>query len=221
VKTLCCVRKVRDVKVFALLLATVTVPAVSAEQPPKANCPFDGFDPTARIAEVTTSTTGYYGCGSSKNCLSAHLVPGDTVVVFRNESDWICGYFSSSNGSAPGWVITKDTRLVDFDPNPPLEAWVGTWTQREDRIRISLSKAQGKLALEGNGIWHGIKDVQHTGEFAGEATPNGNRLHFVQGDSDSCTIDLGLSGNYLIANDNQRCGGMNVRFWGVWRRSKQ
>ena len=35
----------------------------------------------------------------------------------------------------------------------------------------------------------------------------------------SCTVDLTLIGKYLVANDNDKCGGQNVRFWGVWKRA--
>ena len=31
---------------------------------------------------------------------------------------------------------------------------------------------------------------------------------------------LALIGKYLLANDNNMCGGANVRFWGVWRRAR-
>jgi hypothetical protein len=89
--------------------------------------------------------------------------------------------------------------------------------QQENRIRIQNSNIPGKLSLEGEAYWHGFGDNVHSGEFSGEATPTGNKLHFTDGD-DSCTIDLALSGKYILANDNNTCGGLNVRFWGVWKR---
>ena len=48
-----------------------------------------------------------------------------------------------------------------------------------------------------------------------EASPGGNHLHL---EDDSCKIDLALIGKYILANDNNMCGGMNVRFWSVWKR---
>jgi hypothetical protein len=44
-------------------------------------------------------------------------------------------------------------------------------------------------------------------------------LHFVEADADSCIVDLTLIGKHLVANDNARCGGFNVRFWGIWNRA--
>jgi len=47
-------------------------------------------------------------------------------------------------------------------------------------------------------------------------------LHVVDGaGSDACMVDLTLVGRYLVVTDNNMCGGVNVRFWGIWVRSKQ
>jgi hypothetical protein len=42
-------------------------------------------------------------------------------------------------------------------------------------------------------------------------------VHYTE--DDICTVNLALLGNYLLANDNNMCGGVNVRFWGVWKRA--
>ena len=143
------------------------------------------------------------------------------VVVYRVDGDWICGYFSNRQGAAPGWVLGSDVHLISFDQNPPLRAWIGAWAGGEDRVRIQTSNAPGKLGIQGSASWHGSGDVVHTGEFSGEIAPDGNHVHFMQGDTESCTIDLTLFGKYILANDNDRCGGMNVRFWGVWERKSK
>ena len=42
------------------------------------------------------------------------------------------------------------------------------------------------------------------------------------GDADDiCKMTLRLVGEYLIADDNGECGGMNVTFDGVYRRKKK
>ena len=182
------------------------------QQPPKSACDFDGFDTNAKLAEVKTAATGYY------QSLSMKLKPGDTVVVNRVEGDWTCGYLTSRRGGASGWVRSSDIRPVLFDPNPPLTAWLGTWREGENQIRIQASKTTGKLQLDGEAYWHGIGDNVHTGEFSSEAAPSGNKLHV---EDDPCKIDLALIGKYILANDNNMCGGMNVRFWGVWKRAQK
>ena len=209
----------------SLLSATAiwvtAISAVAGQDRPSTACGFDGFGTNPRLAEVATtrSTKGYYGCSSGNDCLATTLAPGDPVLVYRVEGDWTCGYLSQHNGAGPGWVRSKDIRPVNFDPTPEVNAWFGSWANGKDRIRIQPSKSPGKLDLQGEATWHGVGGVVHTGDFAGEAAPAGNQLHFVEEAADSCTVDLTLIGKYLVGNDNAMCGGMNVRFWGIWKRA--
>ncbi|HLH02916.1 MAG TPA: hypothetical protein VKX25_09110 [Bryobacteraceae bacterium] len=75
--------------------------------------------------------------------------------------------------------------------------------------------------LDGTAVWDGLNGSQHTGEIAGEAKPSGNTLHYVEGSGESaCTMDLRLIGDYILAADSAKCGGLNARFGGVWRRTR-
>jgi hypothetical protein len=202
----------------ALLSVVICIAAAAQERPPKL-CSFDGFSADGKLAQVTRSTVGYFGCASAKDCLPTKMVAGDAVTPYHTDGDWTCAYLHQRDGAGPGWVKSRDIREILADPAPPLDAWFGTWANWDDRIRIAASNPAGKLHLTGTAEWHGRGDVVHTGGFAGEAAPAGNHLHFVEDGADSCTIDLTLIGNYLVANDNQRCGGQNVRFWGIWKRA--
>jgi hypothetical protein len=201
----------------AIWIATVSVAV--AQQPPKTPCNFDGFDTNSGLAEIKAATTAYYGCGAGANCLPMSLRPGDPIVVNRAEGHWTCGYLTARKGSAQGWVASGDIRPVLFDPKPSITAWAGVWVQGENRIEIQISKTPGKLDLEGEASWHGIGGNVHSGEISGEATPIGNLLHYSEGEDNACAIDLALFGKYILANDNNRCGGANVRFWGIWKRA--
>jgi len=178
---------------IALWITTLSVAV--GQQHPASPCAFDGFDINSKLAE--------------------NIRTGDPVVVSRVEGDWTCGYLVTRKGASQGWVRSKDIRVIDFDPKPPLSAWAGTWVQGDNRIRIQSSKVPGKLALTGEAYRHGFGDNVHSGEFSSEADPAGNHLHL---EDDACQIDLALIGKYLLANDNNMCGGMNVRFWSVWKR---
>lgn len=175
-------------------LATLAIAA--GQQPPKTPCIFDGFDTNSKLAETVKT--------------------GNPLVVSRAEGDWTCGYLTSRKGAAQVWLRSADIRLLTFDPNPPLTAWTGTWVQGENRIRIQNAKIPGKLSLGGEAYWHGFGDNVHDGAFAAEASPAGSHLHL---EDDLCQIDLALWGKYVLASDNNMCGGMNVRFWGVWKRA--
>jgi hypothetical protein len=179
------------------LIFAAAIASLAGQQPPKTPCIFDGFDTNSKLAETRKT--------------------GDPVVVTRVEGDWTCGYLVGRKGSGPGWVRSRDLRSVDSDPNPSLAAWAGTWVQEENRIRIQSSNSAGKLTLHGEAFWHGFGDNVHSGEFSAEATPTGNHLHV---EDDSCKIDLAMIGKYVLANDNNICGGLNVRFWGLWHRAR-
>ena len=207
--------------VWATAIWVAAIPVAAGQDRPVTACSFDGFGMNPNLAEVATarSAKGYYGCAAGNGCLPTTLGPGDAVLVYRVEGDWTCGYLSQHNGAGPGWIRSKDIRPVSFDAAPAPGAWVGSWANGKDRIGIQASKSPGKLDLQGEATWHGAGGVVHTGDFSGEAAPTGNRLHFVEDGADSCTVDLALIGEYLVANDNAMCGGMNVRFWGIWKRA--
>jgi hypothetical protein len=63
----------------------------------------------------------------------------------------------------------------------------------------------------------GVGDSVHTGEVSAVAVPQGNKLH-VQ--DDACQIDLALLGRFLLADDNNMCGRLNLRFWSIWKRAQ-
>ena len=201
---------------FRVLLSIFLCLGALAQERPQKACSFDGFSADPKLAEVTKATVGYFGCLMAKDCRPAKLAAGEALMPYNSDGDWTCAYLQQRDGAGPGWVRPQDIRAVPADPAPPLDAWSGTWVNRGDHIRIVASKASGKLHLEGDAKWHGIADVVHYGKFAGAATPVGNHLHFVD---DPCIVDLTLIGKFLVANDNNQCGGMNVRFLGLWTRS--
>ena len=46
------------------------------------------------------------------------------------------------------------------------------------------------------------------------------RLRFQMSDDIAREL-VALIGKYILANDNNMCGGMNVRFWGIWKRARK
>jgi hypothetical protein len=205
-------------RIRALVPVILSMAAAAQERPQKA-CSFEGFSAEGKLAEVIRPATGYWGCDSRMSCMPIKLAAGDVVTPYHTDGDWTCAFIQQRDGAGPGWVKAQDLREVHADPAPSLDAWFGTWANALGRIRIAASAAAGKLHLTGENEWHGIGDVVHTGGFKGDASPAGNHLHVVESAPDSCTIDLTLIGRYLVASDNQRCGGQNVRFWGIWKRA--
>ena len=199
------------------------ISAVAAQDRPATFCSFDGFGGNPALAEIATAqpATGYSGCRSDRSCIPETFAPGDPILVYRVAGDWTCGYLWHSDGAGPGWVRSTDIRPIKFDPQPALSAWAGTWTGGEDRVTIQLSNIPGELDLKGEATWHGAGGVDHLGDFAGAAAPHGNHLHVASGGADPCLVNLTLVGRYIVADDNNKCGGLNVRFWGLWKRASR
>jgi hypothetical protein len=204
--------------VAALWFATISI--AGAQALPASRCEFDGFEGKTKLAEVVSRpiSSGYLGCSPELKCTPTKVAAGDVVLVYRTEGDWTCGYLSQSKGAGPGWVRSQDLREVPAEASPAPAAWVGRWVNGEDWIRIQRAEWPTRLQLEGKGYWRGNGKVLHEGDFAGNGVLTGNQVHFVEGDADSCTVDLTLIGKYLVVNDNSKCGGMNVRFWGIWKK---
>jgi hypothetical protein len=205
----------------AIVTSLVIVAAMRGQSQPPGSCiAHSGFGANPNLMEVggARSATGYFGCArDGSGCFSKHLTPRTPVVITFSDGDWTCGY-----APGPVWIRSADLRPLHFDLYPPLKAWVGTWKGGEDRVVIGLSKDPGKLSLEGTAHWHGAGGVVHDGGFSGQAEPEGNHLHFAEGRPSAwgCVVDLTLFGKYIVADDNERCGGMNVRFYGIWKRTE-
>ena len=117
---------------------------------------------------------------------------------------------------------------------PRPEDWLGTWS-RNAEAEITITKGEGgKLVIAGYATYGGhdpgrvARGAINVGELEGEAMPKGNRVFFGDGysgeksphDFGECQARLQLFGRYLVVEDSGGCGGMNVRFNGVYVRLK-
>lgn len=195
----------------------------TAQSKPTEPCLFsyDGFATTpgqkVQIAEVAQRAAVQLEACGPKGCIQAPVASGTPVQVYRRQGEWTCGYVSGRDGAGPAWIRSDALRIMPYDEHPPLSAWVGKWTGGEDRVLIRKASTPGTLQLVGSAIWHG-RSTTHFGDTRGSASPVGNHLHFVEDRPDSCTIDMTLLNRYILASDNQACGGMNVHFQGIWKR---
>ena len=84
------------------------------------------------------------------------------------------------------------------------------------RIAIRAAGAAG-IAASGEGHWKGVASV-NVGEFHAKADAVSSPVFVLREGSDGCAVALERRGPYLLANDNERCGGHNVRFVGIYIR---
>lgn len=177
---------------------------------------------TARVVGAKGSRAYFHGdeegCPGAKCRQTAYVIPGDELIVSRGFGDWLCAWFQPPKGSETvGWIPAHQLSVAEAARNPPLARWLGAWEFHYQSLDIRRDAQPGQLRVEGEAFWKGLGDNIHIGEVNGRARPEGNVLVV---EDDICRATLRLVGDYLVVSDNSDCGGMNVRFDGVYRRKK-
>jgi hypothetical protein len=212
------------------LCIPVIVPAQNHNGNPSNWCRNGAFPEDAqnfKIAKVTgTKNARVYFYGDDDDCPNAdekkcqkksYLIPGDQVIVSRTFGKWACSWYQPRRGSETvGWLPVENLNITEPDPNPPLELWIGKWKFYDQSLIIKEDGKTGFLIVEGEAYWHGLGDNVHVGEVQARAKPKGNELILEE---EVCQVTLKLVGDLIVAADNSDCGGANVRFNGVYRKS--
>ncbi len=170
------------------------------------------------------------GCPDGPACLTkAYLVHGDKLLVSERHPDWVCGWYFGKAREFVGWLPSRNIRPVVPPERPRLQDWVGVWIPdaSDDEITIRRSRSTGAISIVGYATWRGGRNndgvqVVHTGDFAGEAIPDGIHASVgedkIKKDRYACVVRMQLVSGNLVVNDNSFCGGMNVRFNDVYRK---
>ena len=221
---------------FVTLFALMSIgPALA--QDAAGNCTGFGLDDDTANVELRRVSTGdarlfffdnpdqHPGCpDDNESCkLSTFLVPGDRVVISRNEAGFGCASFVNGRGrETTGWLP-----LVAMDQINPKPDWVASW-KRDTSAEIDIAEGDdGKLSLTGNATVGSGASV-HVGEISAEI--NGNKIRasfatngeqqiaFKDAAEGDCAVSLVQLGPYLVVKDNFNCGGANVSFTGIYIR---
>jgi hypothetical protein len=159
--------------------------------------------------------------GSPACAEKAYLVKGDLVATSRNFGQWTCSAYPK--GGRTDWLKSSDLAVVPVESRPVLTAWQGRWINGNgsgfNTINLVPGKGAGTLAVDGHACWG--EGCRHQGSVSANARPQGNAVAFLDDDG-GCKLSLVLLGNYLVATDNDQCGGMNVSFSDVyWRQDAE
>jgi hypothetical protein len=168
-----------------------------------------------------------YECQPGLKCSDEDLfvVDGDRLVTGGVEGQSIYVWYRGRGESMRGWLPAAHVKSLPLDPSPTLEKWEGTWTVGDvGKIVIAMDPTTHQLTITANAKWYGAQledggQVVHYGDVHGEALPEGNRL-IVRGGDDpgDCVLEVELVDEFLAAEDNMHCGGMNVSFTDVYTR---
>lgn len=167
------------------------------------------------------------GCPSrGAECQSkSYAVPQDELIVGKQHGDWSCVWYSGKTHETVGWVLNRQLQFVEVNEHPD---WIGKWTQYAYPGYISIARKTEHYYVLGNTKWIGAQladgtRVEHLGELDGALKVETNFAYSGSATSDSndkyaCGAEYVRLGRFLIVHDNSQCGGMNVRFDGVYQR---
>lgn len=169
----------------------------------------------------------------------AYVVAGDVLVASEVRGNFTSVTFVTPNGrTRSGWLESAGLIRIAEGKN-----WQGVWKAWESEIKLVPGRIRGTLHVEGSATWGGhdpervARGGVHVGEFGVDVRANGDRIAFSVDESAGagalappfgdapeeryrCRVQLRLLGPYLLAHDNNACGGANVTFTGVYRRSR-
>ena len=160
------------------------------------------------------------GCpiADAKCRMKSYLITGNQVIVSRRYGSWVCSWYQPLKGSETvAWPPVASLVISEPRASPALEKWIGQWTYGDQSLNIRRDSKAGFLMVKGDAIWRGTGNNVHEGSVGAGSLPQGNKLVVTE---EECRVTLKLVGDYLVASDNSECGGMNVRFNGVYRKRR-
>lgn len=147
----------------------------------------------------------------------SYLVPGDAVVVGKRSADWACVWYQGRKHESVSWIPMRNVALRRAAPLDQTRDWIGLWTDGTSSIRIAPARKAGELSIVSKLRWEGGEGRANFGGMEGVLKLESAKGSAAQGE---CRVALSRIGDYLVADDNGACGGINVRHTGMYRRRK-
>ncbi len=150
------------------------------------------------------------GCPSREK---AYLVPGDVVFAGPELRGHRCAYYGTAKGEIVAGFLPPDA-LEEAQETGIIDSkfLAGTWVSLGENP-ITFKAADGNaIHAQGKAVWRGPADA-HLGSFSATAVPRGESMTLVD---EACEVRVRRRGPYLLVDDNLHCGGVNVRFRGIY-----
>lgn len=218
------------------------VPGAHA-QTPSGDCLPAVFGDKLAVARVVKSRGRVHffnGAAARKTCprLSAecrtttYLVGGDVVLTSDRRDGFVCVTYANSQGrDTGGWMPADALEAVSQDGIAVPSGWTGEWRRIEAQINIKPSSG-GAIAIDGSATWGGNdpgrvkRGTVRSGAVSAVARPSGDTVFFTEGNAssfdsagkDTCAVRMRRIAQYMLVEDNDACGGINVSFSGIYVR---
>lgn len=180
------------------------------------------------LATVAADVTKLYfhddmdGCPQKGDACrtKAYVVGGDRLLLGKTHGAWTCAWYEGKKHETVGWV--RNENLARQAASVPPDDWAGKWKVYNYPGYVSIARKDGSWYVLGEMTW-GAGMSTHFGELAGELKVEGAHAHLggTPGpEAYDCIADLTRVGDFLVVHDNSQCGGVNVRFDGVYTRAR-
>lgn len=151
----------------------------------------------------------------------------DDGVLYYDTGEKICAFGKNEEyeDMPSEYPTAAQFEAADSDTsNNPVGTWIdGSFdTKRENSILEIDGRSQIGLVLFGTASYTNLAGSISTGDFLGfDDTSGGSRIHssFKGQQNSDCFLDIEQIGKFLIVLDsggNDRCGGQNVSFTGIY-----
>lgn len=190
----------------------------------------------AKLYYISGPRKGAPECPSTANAcrLRAYLLPGDEVLTNATDDPYVCARFKSQSFvETMGWLPRAALEIVSSE-HPSAHKWDGKW-RRDSEAEIVIKSDGDAVTVSGKATWggsdpHRVKTgAINTGELEGTSRPRAQLLAIgydpdrsgypPAAEAAECAAKLELYDRYLIVEDNERCGGLNVTFSGLYVRA--
>lgn len=159
------------------------------------------------------------------------LVEGDNVVMtsWNGDANACIAFVTKEGGTVTGTVPVAALQLI----KQPQVDWIGHWEADGEKY-LNISDTDDGLNIVGDAMF-GANDpasaaagAVNVGSFDVTLRPKNAVVEFSEDengaalpysdDANGCSVRITIVGDFLVANDNNKCGGMNVTFSGFYHR---
>lgn len=147
-----------------------------------------------------------------------YVVGGDVVFASAPVNGFRCVYVgAASTGQLLAGFLPADRLEPQGEAGHVTPEFLkGTW-RADEYSRIDF-RQEGARALASGSATYGEGASTNMGEFEGEVALDGPGFAYQEAE-DGCQVTGLRRGPYLVVRDNNRCGGLNVTFNGIYVRT--
>ena len=144
---------------------------------------------------------------------------GDAVLASAPRNGFRCVYYGTARGSLITGFL-PESALTPAPETPALDAAFlrGRWNGPGGAAHVVFAGAEAALRVTGEAVWRGFTSV-NIGEIDAPVRLDAEAFTAHEPIAD-CTLTGTRRGPYLVIRDNSQCGGMNVRFYGIFTRQR-